>query len=229
MKFNKIILWVSIFMLLFSMSTPFVAGAAESGNQGKVQTVTFKDIQSHWAYKDIMELVTQNIVSGFEDGTFRPNGDVTREQFLKILVELRKFPTDSRDVPFRDVEQKRWSAPYIAAGVKQGILKVGEYSDGFKPSQQITRSEMAIWIVRALQLAPQTQEKMLGELKDQGDIKSHRDLIEAALRTEIIRGYPDGTFKGGNKSTRAEAATMAVRALHYSPEQPSSPNSGEYA
>ncbi|TVY03125.1 S-layer homology domain-containing protein [Cohnella terricola] len=227
LKFNKIILWASIFLMLFSITPSYVAVAAVSDNQGKVQTVTFKDIQSHWAYKDIMELAEQNIVSGFKDGTFRPNGDVTREQFLKILVDLRRLPTDSRDVPFRDVEQKSWSAPYIAAGVKQGILIVGEYPDGFKPSQPITRSEMAIWIVRALQLAPQTQEKMLGELKDQGDIKSHRDLIEAALRTGIIKGYPDGSFKGGNKSTRAEAAVMAVRALRYSPEQPSSSNSGD--
>ncbi|XID96153.1 S-layer homology domain-containing protein [Paenibacillaceae bacterium WGS1546] len=228
MKFNKAILWVSIFLMLFSMTPPYVAEAAVSENQGKAQTVTFKDvIPSYWAYKDITELAGHNVIAGFTDGTFRPNGDVTREQFLKILIELRKLPTDSRDVPFRDVEQKSWSAPYIAAGVKQGILIVGEYSDGFKPNQPITRSEMAIWIVRALQLAPQTQEKLLGELKDQGEIKSHRDLIEAALRTGIIRGYPDGTFKGGNKSTRAEAAAMAVRALHYSPDQPSSSNSGD--
>lgn len=225
MKFNKVILWASIFLMLFSMFPPYVAEAAVNDSQGKVQTVTFKDIQSHWAYKDIMELAAQNMVSGFEDGTFRPNGDVTREQFLKILIDLRKLPTGSREVPFRDIEQKRWSAPYIAAGVKQGILIVEEFSDGFKPSLPITRSEMAIWIVRALQLAPQTEEKMLGELKDQGELKSHRDLIEAALRTGIIRGYPDGTFKGGNKSTRAEAVTMAVRALHYSPEQPSSSSS----
>lgn len=211
--------------MLFSMSAPYAAEAAESGNSA--QTVSFKDIRSHWAYEGIMELATQNIVAGFEDGTFRPNGEVTREQFLKILVVLRKLPTDSREVPFRDVEQKRWSAPYIAAGVKQGILIVGEYPDGFKPSQPITRHEMAIWIVRALQLTPQSQEKMLGELKDQGDIKSHRDLIEAALRSGIISGYPDGTFKGGNKSTRAEAVSMAVRALHYSTGQPSSPGSGD--
>ncbi|WP_276353871.1 S-layer homology domain-containing protein [Cohnella caldifontis] len=227
MKFSKAILWMSIFLMLFGMSPPYVAEAAESGGQGQAQKVSFKDIQSHWAYEDIMELATRNIVSGFEDGTFRPNGEVTREQFLKILVDLRKLPTDSRDVPFRDVEQQRWSAPFIAAGVKQGILVVGEYPDGFKPSQPITRLEMAIWIVRALQLTPQTQEKMLGALKDQGDIESHRDLIEAALRTGIISGYPDGTFKGGNKSTRAEAVSMAVRALHYSSGQPSSPTSGD--
>jgi len=228
LTFGKAILRLSIFLMLFSMSAPYAAEAAlaaESGNPSQLQTVSFKDIQSHWAYKDIMELAANNIVSGFEDGTFRPNGDVTREQFLKILVDLRKYPTDSREVPFRDVEQSRWSAPYIAAGIKQGILIVGEYPDGFKPSQPITRLEMAVWIVRALGLTPQTQEKMLGELKDQGSIKTHRGLIEAALRSGIISGYPDGTFKGGNKSTRAEAASMAVRALHYSWGQlPSNPS-----
>ncbi|MFB9275815.1 S-layer homology domain-containing protein [Cohnella cellulosilytica] len=224
-KGNKAILWAAVILMLFGMTPPYIAEAAASDSQGKARTVTFKDIPSHWAYNDITELAEQNIVSGFEDGTFRPDGDVTREQFLKILVDLRKIPVDSREVPFRDVEQKRWSAPYIAAGLKQGILIAGDYPDGFGPSRPIMRREMAVWIVRALQLAPQTEEKMLGGLKDQGEIKSHRDLIEAALRTGIIRGYPDGTFKGGNPSTRAEAATMAVRALHYSSEQPSSSSS----
>jgi hypothetical protein len=222
-RFSKGLLLLCAIALLFGAAVPYGASAAESGDQ----PASFKDLRSsYWAYNDIMELAALNIVSGFTDGTFRPNDDITREQFLKILVELVGFPTDSRDVPFRDVAPTRWSVPHIAAGVAHGILDVRDYPDGFKPDQPITRLEMAIWIVRALKLEPQTEETMLMTLKDQAEIRSRRELIEAALRTGIIRGYPDGTFKGGNQSTRAEAAAMAVRALRYLRNQPSSPGSG---
>ncbi|QJD83759.1 S-layer homology domain-containing protein [Cohnella herbarum] len=209
----------SIFLMLFSIIAPYLAAAAENDAKGGAQPAKFSDIKSHWAYKDIMELSATNIVAGFKDGTFKPNGNVTREQFLKMLVELKKLPKDSSQVPFKDVKPESWSAPYIAAGLKSGILFPADFPDGFKPNQPITRYEMAIWIVRALQLPPQKEEKLLGKVKDQADIKSNRDLIEAALGTGIIRGNPDGSFKGGNNSTRAEAAVMLVRALHYSPGQ----------
>ncbi|BBI30893.1 S-layer homology domain-containing protein [Cohnella abietis] len=212
-------IWLSIFLMLLSIISPYLATAAESDNKGVGQASAFRDIQSHWARKDIIELSAANIVAGFKDGSFQPNGNVTREQFLKMLVELRKLPLSSSDVPFKDVEQGRWSAPYIAAGLMNGVLLPADFPDGFKPSQPITRYEMAVWIVRALQLPPPKEEKLLGKVKDQADIKNNRDLIEAALGTGIIRGNPDGSFKGGNNSTRAEAAVMLVRALHYSPGQ----------
>lgn len=217
---------LSVFLLLFNLWIPYAAGAAGNGGQSEAGTPVFKDIRSHWAYNEIMELAALNIISGFGDGTFRPDDEITREQFLKILVELNKFPAGSGNVPFRDVDPKRWSAPYIATGIEQDILLVEEYPDGFRPGQPITRHEMAVWIARALRLAPQAQATKLNALKDQADIRSHRDLIEAALQSGIINGYPDGTFRGGNKSTRAEASAMAVRALRYLWNQPSSSDQG---
>ncbi|RAV11487.1 S-layer homology domain-containing protein [Paenibacillus contaminans] len=210
--------------MLFGIIAPNLAVAESNNDEGaQPQPVSFRDIQSHWAYNEIMELSAAGIVAGFEDGSFQPTGNVTREQFLKMLVELRKLPQDSMYVPFEDVEQERWSIPYIAAGLTNGILLLTDFPDGFKPSQPITRYEMAVWIVRALQLPPQKDEKLLENVKDQADIMRNRDLIEAALGTGIIQGYPDGTFKGGNNSTRAEAAVMLVRALHYKPGQLPSP------
>ncbi|QHW33858.1 hypothetical protein GZH47_25710 [Paenibacillus rhizovicinus] len=247
---RKTLLFLSMFLMLFSVIAPTLDAAAagdpadladpagvsayagDNGNSGAGQPEqskppSFSDIKTHWAYNEIMELAAANIVAGFEDGTFKPSGKVTREQFLKMLVELRKLPHASADVPFKDVDPKRWSAPYIAAGLSNGILLLADFPDGFKPSQPITRYEMAVWIVRALQLPPQTEENLLGQLKDQASLKLNRDLIEAALQSGIIQGYPDGNFKGGNNSTRAEAAVMLVRALHYSPgQQPASTPGG---
>lgn len=211
-----------IFLFLFSAVAPSLAAADNMADgAGQSAPAAFSDIGSHWAKAEIMELAAANIVAGFVDGTFQPSGKITREQFLKMLVELEKYPKDAADEPFKDVGANRWSAPYAAAGVKYGILVQADYPDGnFKPSQPITRYEMAVWIVRALKLTPQQDEQLLGKLKDQATVTANRDLIEAALRSGIIRGYPDGAFKGGANSTRAEAAVMLVRALHYAPGQP---------
>ncbi|WP_041613267.1 S-layer homology domain-containing protein [Paenibacillus sp. JDR-2] len=211
---------LTVFFMLFGMVPPSLAAAANNSNGGsqpeKSDRPVFSDIQSHWAYNEITELAEANIVAGFTDGTFRPSGQVTREQFLKMLVVLNKYSSDNVSVPFKDIEPTRWSEPYIAAGLKHGILLLTDYPDGkFKPSQPITRFEMAIWIVRALQLPPGKDERMLSKLKDQANIKQSRSLIEAALETGIIRGMPDGSFQGGIHSTRAEAAVMLSRALNY--------------
>lgn len=227
----KSLILASVFLLLVSVISPTLTAAeSESNGTAQGQPATFSDIKEHWANKEIMELAAASIVAGFEDGTFQPAGKVTREQFLKMLIELRKLPKDSTYVPFKDIEASRWSTRYISAGLMSGILQLADYSNGsFKPSQPITRYEMAIWIVRALRIQPSAQkdEKLLGKLKDQADIKTNRDLIEEALETGIIQGYPDGKFKGGNSSTRAEAAVMLVRALHYSPVDPAEPTAPE--
>jgi len=212
-----------IFLLgLCATTVPSPAQAAGNASVAAQAAGAFNDTQTHWAKKEIAELAEANVAAGFTDGSFRPQGQVTREQFLKMLVVLRDYPKASNETTFPDVKATRWSSPYIAAGLANGIILADEYPNGFKPEQAITRYEMAVWIVRALRLPPQKEEKLLPLLKDQAEIRQTRDLIEAALRTGIVKGYPDGKFHGGNESTRAEAAVMLVRALHYSPDSPDS-------
>ncbi|GLX67463.1 S-layer homology domain-containing protein [Paenibacillus glycanilyticus] len=213
---HAVLLLTIIALLVGVLPAGLASAAGTASGGGGTEGNGFSDIATHWAKNEIMELVAANIVTGFPDGTFKPSGQVTREQFLKMLVELTGSKGTDTSVPFKDVETKRWSAPYISSGIKSGILLTADYPDGkFKPDLPITRFEMAIWIVRALKLPPAPTEQLISKLKDQAEIKQNRPLIEAALQTGIIRGMPDGSFKGKDNSTRAEAAVMLSRALHY--------------
>lgn len=52
----------------------------------------FSDLKGHWAKESVMRLIDLKIVNGFHDGTYRPNEDVTRVQFIKMLVQAKGYP-----------------------------------------------------------------------------------------------------------------------------------------
>ena len=74
---------------------------------------TFSDIEGHWAKTVVEEMAAKGVLNGFEDGTFRPDESVTREQFAKILVETLKIAGNTTNIKFVDIEEDRWSKDYI--------------------------------------------------------------------------------------------------------------------
>ena len=95
------------------------------------------------SYEEAVEVLSAiKVLEGFEDGSFQPEGTVTREQAAKIVayVKLGKTLADAlvcEKDPFSDVKATRWSAGYIAYCVEVGILN--GYGDGtFGPTQSVT-------------------------------------------------------------------------------------------
>ena len=84
---------------------------------------TFTDLPAnHWAYENVMKLKELGIIDGVGDNKFNPSGIVTREQFLKMLVEATNTPDGANAVKFADVNASAWYAPYVAAGVDAGLI-----------------------------------------------------------------------------------------------------------
>lgn len=102
----------------------------------------FTDVYSH-AYKTAIEYLKDNsIISGYSDGTYKPDYAINRAEFMKIIMEA-KFSSDIGNAGncFHDVSSA-WYAPYICAAKNKGI--VGGYSDGyFRPAQSINFAEAA--------------------------------------------------------------------------------------
>ena len=78
-----------------------------------IYAISFSDIDSHWAKDVIMRMTDKKVMNGFEDGTFRPNDNITREQFAKLLVESLNLKNSNDNIKFEDVEDGRWSQKYI--------------------------------------------------------------------------------------------------------------------
>ncbi|MDQ8732969.1 S-layer homology domain-containing protein [Paenibacillus sp. LHD-38] len=167
------------------------------GAQAASAAAAFTDMKKHWAKEEISAAVNQGWINGYNAKTFKPNANMTRAEFLKSLVAALKIKAADSDTPF--VDDTGWFRAYIATGLKQSIIKVGDYEENnFEPNSVITREEIARMTIRALG-------------KDAEGVKS--GYLAVAKKLEIMQGYPDGTMGGDKNATRAEAVVMVMNTL----------------
>ena len=117
--------------------------------------VTLKDISGHLFEYEIKKLVEANVIKGYADGTFKPEGLVTRADISIMIVLGKKLTLDKPAVsPFKDVPTTHYAYGHIVAAQKAGYLK--GYPDGtFRPAGNVTRAELAAILGQAKGLAAQ--------------------------------------------------------------------------
>ncbi len=141
-------------------------------------------------------------ISGYEDGTVRPNGNVTRAEAVTMIVRLKGFNVDDIVAPnFSDVTGDNWFNRYLKAAFKAGILEEKE-GENFRPNEPITRAELAQMISYI--------DKVNDSTHPFDDSKGHKfeKAISQSFGNKRIIGYEDGTFRPDNSITRAETATI---------------------
>lgn len=168
-----------------------------------------KDINGHWAQANITALVDQQIISGYPNGTFRPDATISRAEFTTILVKAFNYQPQNGKV-FYDTQQ-HWARDYIATAQSYGLVS-GLAENSFGPDTPITREQMAAMVVKAAALK-----------KPSGSVKSFADAayisswavesVSTATGQFILSGYPDDTFRPQGNATRAEAVTVIIKAL----------------
>ena len=102
----------------------------------------FSDVNSSTPNSEaILYLQNNNIVKGYEDGTFQPNRDVNRAELLKIIIEGSQIQLDVFDpTPFKDIDSSQWYVPYVKKAYSEGWIN--GYQDGtFRPTQTINKVE----------------------------------------------------------------------------------------
>lgn len=172
------------------------------------------DVKAHWAEADVLRLASIGAVSGYEDGTFRPELAVTRAQFAKFLAAALGLEPGHEAflAAFKDAAAvPSWAVPYVAACVREGVLS--GWDGLLRPNDAITRAEGTAMLARALGLG--------GELggvvtfTDAGSLPGWAlGYIYQASSHGLIRGMPDGSFRPADKLTRAQAVTILSRALN---------------
>lgn len=169
---------------------------------------SFADTVGHWAEESINRLHAMGAVSGYGDGSFKPDSPVSRAEFVAILVEAFHLEGQGGKV-FNDTAG-HWARDYIATASIYGIA--GGYSDTmFGPDDFITREQMAVMACRAARIPFLNEETGFA---DRDSISGYaRGAVAAAAGAKIMSGYPDHTFRPGGIATRAEAATVIVNAL----------------
>ncbi|HEX2925317.1 MAG TPA: S-layer homology domain-containing protein [Ruminiclostridium sp.] len=168
----------------------------------------FPDAANHWAEQAITHLAQKGVISGYPDGTIRPDESITRGQFASILTKSLRLdtPKSEEPQPFNDIYH-HWSERSIKALVDSGIIEKADYDGSFKPDKPITRIEIIRMMVRSIGKNDEAKRtKGNTGFKDDADISSaDKGYVIIAKQNNIVAGYPDNTLRPKGETTRAEA------------------------
>lgn len=179
------------------VTTMFARLLTEQIEADKTYSSTFNDVaKGCWAANYIGYMQQFGIVTGYTDGSFRPNAPVTRAEFAAIASRFEKLTQGSKS--FTDVPDTHWAVKYINFAATRGW--VTGYADGtFKPEHSITRAEVAAVTCRLLERsADQTYIRShIGELRTFADVTESHWAYWYAM--EAANGH-DYTKSGGSEN-----------------------------
>ena len=182
----------------------------------------FTDAAGHWASAEIEAGAQAGWISGYEDGSFRPENQVTRAEFIKMAVAAAGLaPQPGATNSFMDV-QGHWLSTqgWLGAALANGLLDQPLYKafSLLDPDRPITRCEATVIAVRLAQ--PGTGDLPEGSLafSDAGQVPANMTaFVSRSVALGIITGFPDNTFGPSGLLTRSQAVVIIGRALHVVP------------
>ena len=181
----------------------FDEAALPEAGSGSVSTDIFKDIAGHWGKSYIEKMNKAGIINGYEDGTFRPDGTVTKGEFATLIVNALKIDTTKAE--------GHWATEFVnaakAANLIADEIAVATAAD---LDTKITREEMASMVSKAAAYKKvaitDIQPVVMSDFESIAEWA--QDDVNNAVILGIISGFEDGTFRPKETATRAQAATM---------------------
>jgi 2',3'-cyclic-nucleotide 2'-phosphodiesterase/3'-nucleotidase len=173
----------------------------------------FKDVPAdHWAHEFVAALKERGIVKGKTETTFDPEGQLTRGQFISMLVRALKLESGQAH-PFKDVPA--YLSGEVAAAYKAGIT-TGKSAATFDSNAYINREQMAAMLVRAYEVKAGKDFKAEKEA-NYADGKSitpyAKEYVDGAHELSLMTGS-NGKFNPKGKATRAQAAKVVALLLN---------------
>ncbi len=185
-------------------------------SQPEKEKIGFADVTtSHWAYQSVVALSELGVVAGFEDGTFRPDENVTREQFIKMLVEAFELYNETAQCDFDDVNSDAWYYRYVASAYNAGITK-GQ-GNIFGTGNSITREDATVMIQRIIASDVPADYAVKSAFADDSNIADYAKVsVYKLVDMGIINGVGGNAFAPKANLTRAQAAKIIYGSLSYS-------------
>lgn len=200
-------------------------GASGGGGGGSARTVSvpvsaaqnsddafeFADVPGDfWAAQSIYDLVKRGVIS--KDTMYRPNNSVTREEFVKLVVEAFGLYDSAAQADFADVAEDAWYYRYVASALSCGAVQ-GLDDSVFGSGANITRQDIAVIIYRVLLKRGQSLGSGAAGFDDYSDIAGYAaDAVASLAGAGVITGMDNNVFAPRENATRAQAAAMIKRA-----------------
>jgi hypothetical protein len=180
------------------------------------QAQSFSDILStYWAKDFIEQLASRNIITGFPDGTFRPDDPVTRAQFAAMVQKAFNQQPVRKAIAFIDVPAGYWAYDAIQKSYTLGFIS-GYPTGTFYPDRNISRTQVLVSLTNGLNYFNHTSiASTLQFYSDADTIPPYaRSNIAAATEKQLVVNYPNRQFLNPEReATRAEVAAFLYQAL----------------
>ncbi len=187
-------------------------------NVSFASNILFKDIKPNdWYIDTVTYLVNKGGISGYPDGSFRPNSTITKAEFVKTLIS---------SLGYRNLKStsSHWASGYIEKAEELNVLEkdwlknidmpISRYEMARLVSNTLTyRQEKAPMELSKYKILLQDFDKIPATYKGETNGKSLPESVLESFVNGIVTGYPTGTFEGEQTLSRAEAATVIVRIL----------------
>lgn len=165
------------------------------------------DYKGHWAESDIDTWLNAGLLTGFEDGTVRPDSVVTRAQFVTMINRVLGL-TKTANINFSDVPSGSWFNEAVSIAVAAGYAN-GMSDTTFEPETTVTREQAATFVARAI---GETGGGNVSGYTDASTISSWAtDAVGAMSDAGYLQGMSDGRFAPKDGLTRAQAVTLLER------------------
>ncbi len=212
--------WQATAALLLTLSTQTAIAAPAlvatlAAEPAYAQARRFSDVPAgHWAEDFITALADRGVISGFPDGSFRPEAPVTRAQFASMLGAFNKARTRNA-ANFSDVPFGHWATNAIDYAYETGFMS-GYPGNRFQPEQFIPREQVLVALANGLNQTPKAPvAQVLDYYADDLAISNFaRSPIAAATENQMVVNYPNlNLLNPGRNATRAEVAAFLYQAL----------------
>ena len=168
-----------------------------------------KDIDGHWAHNQISEFIKNSYAKGYEDNTFRPDKQITRAEFVKLVNKYFGF-NDKGVSKFKDINQKNWYYNDVCIAIQAGYIN-GYEDNTFRPDNIITREEAAKIIVSIKNQQDNVYDK-LNAFPDKHLVSNWaKPYIEGAIENGYLKGDDLKNLRPTSHITRAESVTLLSR------------------
>jgi len=206
-RFHFKLLVILVILLTLTLSTTVAASS-------------FTDISGHWAAKAIERMSAKEVVHGYLDGSFQPNGQISNLEAITMIVRIMGLEdlalVRGSSIPpsfTSEAEVPAWGKGYVGVAVEKGII-AGEDLATFAATASAKRYQVAVYIVRAMGLEGEAEARSDANLDfvDAWNIPPlARGYIAVVEEKGIMKGGPDGRLRPHATITRAEMATLLSR------------------
>lgn len=183
--------------------------ATSTADAATSKSTTFKDVpKTHSMYKHITSMKEKGIISGYSDGTFRPNQGVTRKQVIAMASKATKLKPVRKGKEFKDVKKSDPNYKRVQLAYRAGIID-GKSNGKFGLNDKVTRAEMSKILVKTFKLKLQ-KGYIFNDITKSNSYKDYA----ATLYAKGIISENKGKFEANKVVTRAEYAAFTNRTIN---------------